>query len=825
MCSSRFFLALLSVGIVFLMTGTIISSEKDYFFDPPIDGLSMGVETDVIDLAVSAQIDKLWSAWSTLEIEKEFDPLLRESNLLLFPKPISHLRIRGKTTPYVLHPIRISHEPIRYTIAARLPLQKPHILSRIQWGADESLLFTGRETQRSDVNHTTPSNGFEEIPDRVKECEELQKRFPQEFRSHDRTLQDPEGKRYRWPLEFSPSVHLLVVHHTALAISGDPRPPVERVRALYQYHANNRGWGDIGYNFLIDEEGQIYEGRAGGDFVVGGHAYCHNVGSMGIALLGNFDQEKPPLPQIQSLQWLLRELAEKYDINLQSRVRFHGKTLPPIVGHQALVSTDCPGYYVYETLDQIRHNVTKGDIKAAVVFPEPLRKYVDHTDKRRTSRMSQINLVQKIQRKYGIFPIGSTKISARPGQSLAFSVRFVSEAEIQERQRLASIQRSHKDLILTQEIAGADSRLRDALLAPHPLQRNEEVIVRMTLHLPEHEGSYLLTIGDVKYVFDVSGRRLRKTAPRSLPPEKKNERPQKNLIRLPQKTPTLPKGLPIRPAVGEPTIRIHLSYPHSAATLASPSSITINGEVVSGGEFILQKKEDSCVLLRKDTLIAKGIVRITPKNPVLTITSWDRSANRFRGTVECRIIDAKLTLINELALEDYLAGLAEEPDSQPYEKQRAFAIAARTYAAHYMQEQYRKFPGMPYDGSDNPAEFQAYGGVVFEEANPQWIQAVQSTAGKVLMKDGEIIRAAYFSSDDGRTRSPQERGWQNFPSAEVFVSKPDPWCKGLSMHGHGVGMSGCGAGGQAREGKNAEEILEYYYPGIELRILTPETNQ
>src|SRR3989344_5826452 len=105
MCSSRFFLALLSVGIVFLMTGTIISSEKDYFFDPPIDGLSMGVETDVIDLAVSAQIDKLWSAWSTLEIEKEFDPLLRESNLLLFPKPISHLRIRKNDT------VRSSSDP------------------------------------------------------------------------------------------------------------------------------------------------------------------------------------------------------------------------------------------------------------------------------------------------------------------------------------------------------------------------------------------------------------------------------------------------------------------------------------------------------------------------------------------------------------------------------------------------------------------------------------------------------------------------------------------------------------------------------------------
>ena len=78
------------------------------------------------------------------------------------------------------------------------------------------------------------------------------------------------------------------------------------------------------------------------------------------------------------------------------------------------------------------------------------------------------------------------------------------------------------------------------------------------------------------------------------------------------------------------------------------------------------------------------------------------------------------------------------------------------------------------------------------------------------------MKAAYFSSDDGRTRSPEENGWRGFPFAEVFASKPDPWCSGMPLHGHGVGMSGCGAKGQAQEGKAAEEILQYYYPGTVL---------
>lgn len=160
-----------------------------------------------------------------------------------------------------------------------------------------------------------------------------------------------------------------------------------------------------------------------------------------------------------------------------------------------------------------------------------------------------------------------------------------------------------------------------------------------------------------------------------------------------------------------------------------------------------------------------------------------------------------------------MAGLAEEPDTQPYEKQRAFAIAARTYAAYYMDPANRKFPGMPYDGSDDPALFQSYAGLDFTAANPNWLRASVSTESSVLTFDGKLIKPPYFSSDDGRTRSPSEAGWKNFPFAEIFSSKPDPWCSGMTLRGHGVGMSGCGALGQAKEGRSAEQILQYYYPG------------
>ncbi len=194
--------------------------------------------------------------------------------------------------------------------------------------------------------------------------------------------------------------------------------------------------------------------------------------------------------------------------------------------------------------------------------------------------------------------------------------------------------------------------------------------------------------------------------------------------------------------------------------------------------------------------------------------------NEYRGDVECETIEGRPAIINTLPIEEYLWGLAEEADTEPFEKQKAFAVAARSYAAFYMQKTKRKFPGMPYDGDDSPARFQAYGGKRFEQGNPQWVRAVRETANLVLMKNGTVIKAPYFSSSDGRTRSPSEIGWTTFPFAEIFSSKSDPWCKGMTLRGHGVGMSGCGAKAQALEGKSSDEILRYYYPTTRLTKLS-----
>lgn len=248
---------------------------------------------------------------------------------------------------------------------------RPFILSRSDWGADSELLYPGAVVTPEATGDTgkgdngTPASGQ---PDqRVKDCEAAQKEYPHEFKVEKTVKTDVSGKKYLWPIQYSSSIKLIVVHHSALKVSGDPRSSVERVRALYKYHAASRGWGDIGYHFIIDEAGQIYEGRQGGARAVGGHAYCNNIGTLGIVLLGNFDTEEPTQAQAKSLQALTSYLAAEYHIDLGASVQYHGKVFPsPIVGHRDLLSTACPGFSLAGGMAQIRSNVLERRLEGSV---------------------------------------------------------------------------------------------------------------------------------------------------------------------------------------------------------------------------------------------------------------------------------------------------------------------------------------------------------------------------------------------------------------------------------------------------------------------------
>jgi hypothetical protein len=153
-------------------------------------------------------------------------------------------------------------------------------------------------------------------------------------------------------------VEKVVVHHTETAFGWDD--PAAVVRSVYYYHAVIQGWGDIGYNFLIDFAGNVYEGRYGGPNVVGAHALQYNRGSLAIAMVGSYMQTAPSDAAIAALERLIRaraghiDMADAYDwVDLGD--------VPNLCGHGDLLDTACPGTTMHGLLPILRGRLTGGD--------------------------------------------------------------------------------------------------------------------------------------------------------------------------------------------------------------------------------------------------------------------------------------------------------------------------------------------------------------------------------------------------------------------------------------------------------------------------------
>jgi hypothetical protein len=167
-----------------------------------------------------------------------------------------------------------------------------------------------------------------------------------------------------------------IVHHTA-GRNNDPDPEAT-IRAIYYDHAVLRGYGDIDYNYLIDWQGHIYEGRhsrddygsspittedLAGNQVRGSHAKDFNDGTVGIVLLGTFTSVLPPAAQRNALINLLAWKLERHGINPLGASEYvnpqlgNSKWLNNISGHRDVNATECPGDAFYATFPQLRQQV------------------------------------------------------------------------------------------------------------------------------------------------------------------------------------------------------------------------------------------------------------------------------------------------------------------------------------------------------------------------------------------------------------------------------------------------------------------------------------
>ena len=225
-----------------------------------------------------------------------------------------------------------------------------------------------------------------------------------------------ESLRGRVSPDFAPA-QVMTLHHAATRNNDDD--PAGTVRAIYAYHTRDNGWRDIGYHYLVSEDGTVFEGRwsgelgktsaddtysqacatggTGADFAhestddasalaIGAHTGGYNTGNVGVALLGSFAasgsyEGEPTQPAVASAEGVLAEFAGRHGIDPLGTVDYVNSVnekpgVPAISGHRDYSATECPGDNLYIQLPQIRSAVATllepvGDAPPSVSITSP----------------------------------------------------------------------------------------------------------------------------------------------------------------------------------------------------------------------------------------------------------------------------------------------------------------------------------------------------------------------------------------------------------------------------------------------------------------------
>jgi hypothetical protein len=206
--------------------------------------------------------------------------------------------------------------PVERTLARRLALANaPPIIPRLSWGADES------------IRRAAP--------------------------------------------RYAPALKLAIVHHTAGTNGYTAAQSAAIVRGIEIYHVQGNGWDDIGYNFLVDKYGQVFEGRYGGvdRNVIGAHTEGFNTGTVGVAVIGEYGTTKITTAAAKALEQLLSWRLDLAHIDPLSTLTYTSGgnsrfpagtavTMRAVSGHRDGYFTDCPGGALYAQLPAIAKAVS-----------------------------------------------------------------------------------------------------------------------------------------------------------------------------------------------------------------------------------------------------------------------------------------------------------------------------------------------------------------------------------------------------------------------------------------------------------------------------------
>jgi hypothetical protein len=184
---------------------------------------------------------------------------------------------------------------------------------------------------------------------------------------------------------YAPRIVGVVIHHTDSTNAYSCASVPAMLRGFQRYHQKSNGWNDIGYNFLVDRCGGVWEGRGGGIIrpVIGAHSLGFNTGTVGIALIGTFSSVKPPAKMLAAVAQLVAWRLDVAHVQATGRMALTARANDKFVlgthvvvravsGHRDLVRTSCPGAIGYGQLTRIARGAARsGGLKVMNVQPSP----------------------------------------------------------------------------------------------------------------------------------------------------------------------------------------------------------------------------------------------------------------------------------------------------------------------------------------------------------------------------------------------------------------------------------------------------------------------
>ncbi|MEF2175701.1 MAG: N-acetylmuramoyl-L-alanine amidase [Candidatus Absconditabacteria bacterium] len=731
-------------------------------------------------------------------------------------------------------------------------IQDLDIISRAEWGADESWRYESqkvyqdqnkKEKQYEDYLISVRKSDISKYAQLMQAKIEKDKKettrnqylsgsFPNQ-RKLDNIIWSEAGNTLRRANQIKNRKESIIIHHTVDDYTklADKNAVKEKIRNIYKYHALNKLRGDIGYNFIIDHFGNIYEGKAGGPGVTGAHSSRNNRPSIGISLIGNFEIQNPTEAQLKSLVALSSALAKKYNIDPYGKSTYHkdSNNYPyltdlndfKIVGHRDTGTTACPGKNMYSKLPAIRElvnnyilaNKSSSEILKEPDFNNKVGLYItsptvqvsnlpDHIYQKEDS-IKYVNLVYnkttQINGNQTIISIPA-KIDGDVVKCSSFNLNYTASNCKYENGNLI-VQLNH----LKSNASGKSYLRVDTTKNYYKIKVN------------------LIWMNDIQYFIDKAKSNYKKESGFVDSINSSQKITYKNTLSDVRKY--------LKTNVKVLLYELSTEFDTWEISCKDNCLIILDGIEYTGKSHVTVKKYENKLQVEMDNKKISGKKITVSSEGEIAIVNYTRKSyagepwNVFKGKIIIQNdlikplnadITSQFVVVNELSVNDYMQGIAEANDQVHYEKIKAMALISKSYLLFYMNKK-NYHPSIPqdayYNSVDDARIFQKYVGNGYTRTVKLWGKALEETKNQVITYDGYVPILPYFNCSKGFTLTGKEKyGWTDTP---YLTSKID-FASCDNFNGHGVGLSGQGAQKMAEKGLKYSSIIKYYYNGVKV---------